>query len=305
MSTRHINYHPGKLLRFVRKLVWFLTVYLPPQRAVTISTRNGVLTFNSKDKTTGRNLFVHRNHEFDEMMGCVEQLKQEGCLPQSKARVVLDVGGYIGMSSTAFLLDDVFEKSVAFEPFPDSYLLLQKNIDNNRLQGRLLAHNMALSDAEGSLNFELSEKNYGDHRIRSEQHNQSDAFSEHKRRVITVRAARFDELDSSKLGVDKNQIDLVWMDIQGHEARFIKGARKFFSEHSHVPVIMEFWPYAIKRSGISRQEFLDLVAGLFSGYFVYENGKLNYFPMDNLGSYFDEQDGPHRGSSIILCNKPE
>jgi FkbM family methyltransferase len=303
MKNAAVNYHPGKLTRFYRKLVWYFTVYLLPEREVTISTRNGLLTFNSKDKTTGRNLYIYRNHEFDDMMDCVAILKNDDLLSQDKGRAVLDVGGYIGMSSTAFLLENIFDMSVAFEPFPGSYQLLQKNIDNNRLQDRLIAHNMALSDAEGSLNFELSKKNYGDHRIKHDQHDQVDAFGESNRQVITVRAARFDDLDDSFLGVAKDDIELVWMDIQGHEARFIEGASGFFRDHPRVPVVMEFWPYAIQRSGVSRNEFLRLVHSLFSGYYRLESEGFRYFAMDTLGDFFDEHNDPHKGSSIILCNR--
>ncbi len=303
MKSANINYHPGKLTRFLRKLAWYFTVYLPPERMVTVQTRNGLLTFNSKDKTTGRNLYVYRDHEFDDMMDYVSLLRKEGYLEQDKNQVVLDVGGYIGMSSTAFLLENIFDKSVAFEPFPDSYRLLERNISNNQLQGRMIAHNMALSDADGTLDFELSEKNYGDHRIRSGEHRQPDAFGEDKRTVIHVTACRFDDVDDVKLGVNKDDIGLVWMDIQGHEARFIKGASQFFKQHPQVPVVMEFWPYAIKRSGVTKQAFLELVGDLFTGYFVNEVGKFQYKDMGSLGDFFDEQDFPDKGSTIVLCNK--
>lgn len=303
MKDTGINYHPGRLTRFVRRLNWYFTVYLPPERPVTINTRNGVLTFNSKDKTTGRNLCVHRNHEFDEMMEYVSLLRNEGYLDKGKGKVVLDVGGYIGMSSTTFLLEEIFEKSVAFEPSPGNFRLLKKNIANNHLEDRLVAHNAALSDREGTLDFELSEKNYGDHRVRSSSDVQPGAFGETERRVISVKACRFDDLSDSWLGISKDDIELIWMDIQGHEARFLKGAEQFIRQHPGVPVVMEFWPYAIKRSGVTREEFMALVTSLFGGYFVNQSGKFVYKGMDSLGGFFDEQDDPHKGSTIVLSNK--
>ncbi len=303
MKISTVNYHPNRLTRFLRKLAWYFTVYLPTERKVTIPTRNGLLTFNSKDKTTGRNLYIRREHEFDDMMDFVSLLRKQGYLPDEKGKVVLDVGGYIGMSSAAFLLEDIFDKAVAFEPSPGNYRLLQQNISNNNLQDRLTAHNMALSDCSGTLNFELSEKNYGDHRIRNEDHIQPDAFNESKRSVIQVKAVRFDDLDDRQIGVNKDDIELIWMDIQGHEARFIKGASQFFREHPDVPVVMEFWPYAIKRSGVDRESFLGLVEELFSGYFVSLGGEHQYRDIKDLGAFYDEQDGPDKGSAIVLCNK--
>ena len=303
MKDSEINYHPGRLTRFLRKISWFFTVYSPPQREVTIATRNGILTFNSKDKTTGRNLYIHRQHEFDDMMAIMSLLQEREYLGRQKGKVILDIGGYIGMSSTAFLLEDMFEKAIAFEASPDNFRLLQKNISNNNLEGRLVAHNIALSDCDGTLSIELSEKNYGDHRVRSEDNTQPDAFGESQRTVIQVQATRFDNLDDQLLGVDKNDIELIWMDIQGHEARFIKGAERFIRNHPHVPLVMEFWPYAIKRSGVSKQDFLNLIGSLFTGYFADIDGKYKPMSMDSLPEFFDEQEDPTKGSTIVLYNE--
>ena len=40
--------------------------------------------------------------------------------------------------------------------------------------------------------------------------------------------------------------DLIWIDTQGHEAKILSGANNLIT--SGAPVVMEFWPYALKRS---------------------------------------------------------
>lgn len=302
-TIKTINTRPGKFTRFLRRLAWFFLVYLPPARDVQVLTRNGLLSFNSKDKTTGRNLYIHRNHEFDEMMQYVALLRNEGFLSPSREGAVLDVGGYVGMSSCAFLLEDIFDKAVAFEPSPENFRLLQKNIQANGLAGRLLAHNMALSDADGELSFELSTKNYGDHRVRKSGDIEAGFFNEQDRQVIQVQARSFDSLDATALGVDPSQIRLVWMDIQGHEGKFLRGARQFFKTYPRVPVIMEFWPYAIKRSGMSRDEFIALVTELFNGYYVDTFPGHEFHSIASIGEYFDSLDHPQAGSSVVLVNR--
>jgi len=181
-----VDYHPGRIKRLLRKLFWLLVVYLSPRRSATVLTRNGLLTFDSKDKTTGRILHVHRNHEFDEMMLIVKYLRDKKLLTDSADGTVVDVGGYLGMSSSAFLLEDVFEKAVAFEPSPDNYRLLNVNITNNHLEDRLQAFNMALSDGNAELVFELSGKNFGDHRVRYGKKITEGHYNEDKRDVISV-----------------------------------------------------------------------------------------------------------------------
>lgn len=188
-----VDYHPGRIKRLLRKLFWLLVVYLSPRRSATVLTRNGLLTFDSKDKTTGRILHVHRNHEFDEMMLIVKYLRDKKLLTDSADGTVVDVGGYLGMSSSAFLLEDVFEKAVAFEPSPDNYRLLNVNITNNHLEDRLQAFNMALSDGNAELVFELSGKNFGDHRVRYGKKITEGHYNEDKRDVISVPAHCFDD----------------------------------------------------------------------------------------------------------------
>lgn len=299
---RTVNYHPGRIKRLLRKIFWLLAVYLPPRRLATVLTRNGCLTFDSKDKTTGRILHIYRNHEFDEMMLVVQFLRDKGLLPDSMGGTVVDVGGYLGMSSTAFLLEDVFEKAIAFEPSPDNYRLLEVNVRNNHLENRLKPFNMALSDDNSELLFELSGKNFGDHRIRHGEGVTEGRFDEAKRNVIRVPACRFDDFLVQNPDINQDEIRLVWMDIQGHEARFLRGAHSFFTSYSNVPVMMEFWPYAIKRSGIDKDQFSELVSSMFNKFYAFEESNFYEHDIASMGDYFDKHDDPDGGSAIMLTN---
>lgn len=302
-SVKSVNYHPGKLLRLARKIIWFFSVYILPKHDATVLTRNGLLTFNSKDKTTGRFLHVYRDHEFDEMMLYISMLRKEGFLRNQGEGIVLDVGGYIGMSSTAFLLENCFDKAIAFEPSPESFRLLKQNILNNQLEQRMFVHNLALSDAEGVLEFELSHKNFGDHRIRKSGDNQTGFFDEQNRQVIKVAAKTLDSLSEQEFGTTFDQVKLVWMDVQGHEGKFLKGAQTFLKNHPRVPVIMEFWPYAIKRSGLSRNEFVDLVSSLFDSYYLMDEDGYQAYDIDQIRQLFDKEDHPQKGATVVFANK--
>jgi FkbM family methyltransferase len=302
-DLEQIDFHPGKLKRFLRKAYWLLRVYLPKRHDATVLTRNGLLTFDSKDKKTGRILHVYRNHEFDDMLAIVQHLRNKGVLAAECAGTVVDVGGYIGMSSTTFLLENIFTRSLAFEPSPVNFRLLQKNIVANELEASLLAFNTALSDQNGVLNFELSENNYGDHRVRTATASDKGHFGEERRQVIAVPARRFDDFLTEHPEIDPNEIRLIWMDIQGHEAKFLAGAREFLLAHPQVPVMMEFWPYAIQRSGVSRQRFLDLVTSLKRKFYGYHgNGVFTEFSGDAIGDYYDKNLDPDGGAAVLLAN---
>ncbi|RPJ80913.1 MAG: hypothetical protein EHM18_17695, partial [Acidobacteria bacterium] len=56
---------------------------------------------------------------------------------------------------------------------------------------------------------------------------------------------------------------LVWVDIQGHEGHFLRGAQSLLRRG--VPIVTEFWPYAIERSGMSVEEYTSLVTSTSLG----------------------------------------
>lgn len=297
-----IDIKPGRWKRLYRKACWLFSVYLPKRHDAVVLTRNGLLTFDSKDRTTGRILHIYRNHEFPQMMELVEFLREKGMMAGDCGGTVLDVGGYIGMSSTAFLLEKIFDKSLAFEPSPNNYRLLLKNIENNKLQGSLLAFNVALSDQNGELSFELSEKNYGDHRIRNAATAEKGHFREEQRKVINVQARKFDDFLAEHSEIDQNDIRLIWMDVQGHEARFIRGAEQFLTTHPAVPIIMEFWPYAIERSGVSKQEFVALVSRIFKKFYSLDDNTFIEKDISEIATHFDKHTDPDGGTAILLTN---
>ncbi|MDB2562780.1 FkbM family methyltransferase [Sulfurimonas sp.] len=298
-----IDIEPGKLKRFLRKAYWLFSVYIFPQHDASILTRNGRLMFNSKDKTTGRLLHVYRNHEYIEMEETVQLLREKAIIDQDKDGVVVDVGGYIGMSSTGFLLNDLFEKSIAFEPSPENFRLLSANLDLNNLEDRMSAFNIALSDEVGTLEFELSNKNYGDHRIRKSKSKGS--YGEDDREVIQIKADTFDTFIEEHPEIAKEKIKLIWMDIQGHEGRFLAGARNFLTEYKSIPVVMEFWPYALERSGVSKKDFLATVTALYKKFYIMSELDSGVQDILTLESHYDEHlnnSNSGSGLNIILFN---
>ena len=286
-------------------LRWLFTVWLRKRHDSTILTRNGVLVFDSKDKTIGRMLHTLRNFEFEEITNTIQFLRSQGILNKSKEGVVLDVGANIGMISTAFLLEELFDESIGFEPDPNNFRLLQKNIQANGLQKRFSTYNVALSNANGSLPFELSEKNFGDHRIRYDGCKEKSFMGEGERQTIHVDALTFDDFLIAHKEINSKKIKLVWMDIQGHEAKFLEGATAFFASHPKVPLAMEFWPYGIKRSGISKDQFCDIVHPLFKSFYdSAESGTKpqNIKDIDSLWSHYEDEEDPYKWTQLILFN---
>lgn len=294
----------NKFRRFFRKFNWFFGVYLMPRHDATIMTQNGLLSFDSRDRTLGRSLCVEREFEIDGMQETLRLLQNEGYMANDLSNAtVLDVGGYIGMISVGFLHNNMFGHAVAFEPNPNNFRLLQKNIEQNNLQNHLVAYNMALSNCREELMMELSDKNYGDHRIRESGHDvEEDHYGESRRSTITVEANKLDEVMMTSESSRADSVALVWMDIQGHEGKFFGGAKQFFSQHKNVPVAMEFWPYGIRRSGMEKEEFCGLLKEMFSKFYILYESTPIARDIENIDAYFEQYSAPDSGCHMILVN---
>ena len=64
-DVRNVDISPTKFNRLIRKIKWIFCIKLRNRHDVTLLTRNGILTFSSKDKTIGRMLYLDRHFEFD------------------------------------------------------------------------------------------------------------------------------------------------------------------------------------------------------------------------------------------------
>ncbi|WPE16248.1 FkbM family methyltransferase [Candidatus Thioglobus autotrophicus] len=191
------------------------------------------------------------------------------------------------MSSIGFLNFNLFDRSIIFEPSPDSFSLIKRNIKQNNFSNRISAFNIALSNENSELLMELSHKNFGDHRIRQKGSVQKGQYHEEGRKVINVNSTSLDEFIKENSQVNFHEVSMVWMDIQGHEGKFLQGADHFFASQK-IPVVMEFWPYGILRSGTTKNEFLASLNKLFTHFYIVDNEFTELQNISNVEGLFDE-----------------
>ena len=89
-----------------------------------------------------------------------------------------------------------------------------------------------------SLYFELSEMNYGDHRVQLQK--VPVLANEDNRKVISVNA---NTLDSALDGYETDEC-VLFMDTQGFEGHGLNGAKNLIKKS--VPIVSAFWPYGLK-----------------------------------------------------------
>ena len=116
------------------------------------------------------------------------------------------------------------------------------NVVLNDLQNKIKIFDYALSDKDNEIiEMELAEDNSGDHRIKNKP--QFNIHGEENRKTVKVNSKKFDSLFTN---IDPKK-DLVWIDTQGYEPIILSGSENLIK--SKTPIVIEFWPYALKRAG--------------------------------------------------------
>jgi hypothetical protein len=85
---------------------------------------------------------------------------------------------------------------------------------------------------------------------------------------------------------------LVWADIQGHESHFFRGGEGLLGRG--VPVVSEFWPYAILRSGSSQDAFRGIVSRLFTDFYLLSEAAPTSRPISQIPALFAEYAHPRQ-----------
>jgi len=288
-----------KAVQAVRRRVWQARGLFA--ETVTVPTKQGLFTVSLRDRGVGKPLFCEREYERDLSRQVLTHLRNiDPKFPQTGC-TMLDIGANMGISSIGMLLDGLVHRTIACEPAPGNLALLRRNIQQNNLEDKILCLPIALSDKNGTCEFELSEQNCGDHRMRG----QADATSpelhgESGRSIISVESKRLDDVCSEYASEFAN-VDLVWIDVQGHEGYVFRGGEGFLSQG--MPTSTEIWPYGIGRSGMSHEEFRKIVANIWSHYWVLRDDKFVKFPVTGLMNLFDEvgHDGDY--TNVILTRE--
>lgn len=281
----------------MRLLKWKF-IHSIPRHDVTVDTANGLLTCDSKDWLIGKYLYVYRSYEAEFIRATVDFLMKEGYLPREKKGIVLDVGANLGMICIALLKQNYFQRAIAFEPGPNNFRLLVKNVEQNGLKNRIDCFPYALSAAAGEAELELSPENSGDNNLRSL--NGYRAFDEHRRLTVTVPVKMLDQVYKEIPALQREKPLLIWLDIQGHEGYFFQGARQLLSHG--MPVVSEFWPYGIKRSGMALSDYYQIVLETFTSFYYFHKGQYEKRPITEINELFETYSAPGEFGHVILIN---
>ncbi len=173
----------------------------------------------------------------------------------SKGDVVIDVGAHVGYYTLIFArIVGKRGKVFAFEPDPENFRILKKNVSMNGYKNVVLI-NKAVSNKTGKVKLYLCKENAGDHRI----------FDSHdNRESIKVDAIRLDDYFKDYHG----KINIIKNDSQGAEGAVIEGMPNILKKNQKLKLFIEFWPFGLSMCGTNPENFLKML--LKSGFAIWK-----------------------------------
>ncbi|MBC7939432.1 MAG: FkbM family methyltransferase [Chitinophagaceae bacterium] len=159
---------------------------------------------------------------------------------------VIDVGANVG-SYTRFLAGLTGPKGrvIAFEPEPLNFARLKANVAD---LSNVTAVQAAVADREGEIALFVSDDLNVDHRTYDDGRG---------RRQAAIRAVSLDGFLPPG-----EPVHLIKLDVQGAEYGVLQGARRVLEGNADIALIMEFWPFGLRQSGVGAGMLLDLLGSM-------------------------------------------
>ena len=166
---------------------------------------------------------------------------------------LLDIGANIGLTVIPAAMKHAI-RCIAFEPDPTNFEFLKRNLERNGVADRVSIYNVALHDTSCFAEFELSDTNLGDHRLRLRDSRSAvePAFNKLACKTIPVQAKPLDEILGT---LELERPILMKVDTQGSEATVLRGARRVLQAVDFL--IVEFSPHCMARMGIPEEDLFE------------------------------------------------
>jgi FkbM family methyltransferase len=250
-------------------------------------TKFGAIWVDLRDHGVGYPLYVKRSYEPIET-AFVQNFLRSG-------DVFVDVGANLGyFTRVALSVVGASGRILAFEPDPHNYSLFCRNAADN-LDKQVSGFNCGLGDSEFSAVLSQSSYNFGDHRISSTP--LIDSAQQCQVRITTLNA-KIAELAVS-------EVSLVKIDTQGFEVPVLRGMSNVFAQENAPAVIMEFWPFGIRKQDCAPAEVFQIAEKYGMSVFLLEEGKAKLNCVEEAEQHADKAHSDDLGKYVNLVLLPE
>ena len=172
-----------------------------------------------------------------------------------KGEVVFDIGANIGFYTLLFSkLVGENGKVYAFEPDPETFSLLKRNIGENNINNVVLI-NKAVSNKEEKIDFYILESNTSGNSV----------FKENLDKVAS-KSIKVDSVSLDEFFGKNFKVDFVKLDIEGSELKALQGMSKILKNSKNPTLVTEFCPVALnavsKDINANAKTYLELLNSL-------------------------------------------
>lgn len=211
-----------------------------------------------------------------------------------KDMTIVDVGANIGYYTlmAAKLVGDKGEV-FAFEPEPENYALLVRNIELNNYKN-VIPVKKAVSSKTGKADLFLNRET-GAH-----------GFLPDREGVIGMTTVETISLDEYFKGRE-SPIDIIKIDAEGAELAVLQGMQNIIRNNANLKIFTElFWPSSITKSGSPTREYWDkLVESGFKFIYLIDEHEQRLEPADfsSMMRYYENELTEKPLSPNLLCAK--
>ena len=215
---------------------------------------NDILYMIYDEKDLIQRHIVNGNQWEPELTRMITELGNKIVNKRGKAHLV-NVGAHIG--TVCIPCSRSFTKVTAFEPVPQNFEHLKMHARLNNSEN-ISVHNLALSDCQRDASVVFHTENTGGTHVVTEEDIKNNVRHASASSGKTVKCVSLDSISF------EDSIDVLLVDIEGHEDKFIEGARNTISSQKPI-LIIEIWTN-IKRKyenmSRSQEEMISIIKGL-------------------------------------------
>lgn len=218
---------------------------------VLADTKNGLFVVDPGDFMIGRKLLRDGVWDYDEISWLSDVVGEN-------AKVIVNVGTHIG--ALLIPLSKLSERTIGFEANAQNYKLAVINSDINRLTNTTI-ENLAIGEQERVVSVVNNPINTGNSSI--------NLSSDHGE--MTVKMTTLDKYCSTH---QIDSIDLMVMDIEGHELYALLGGEKCLK--ATRAIYIEFAPEHLREQGTQPEDLVDRLCDLFDHMYIFEDKVRSY-----------------------------
>jgi FkbM family methyltransferase len=161
-----------------------------------------------------------RDDSFLKSLPLFESYTQSWLDKADHRNIFIDIGANIGFYSMLAVNKKGYNAAIAFEPSPNSFERLQRNVKLSRADKKVNTFNKAIGDSNDTMNLVQNPIHTGGNTLTDESRNKS---------TVAVQVTPLSDLLERK-GVEYEDISFIKIDVEGFEVNVLKGMKNVLNQ---------------------------------------------------------------------------